>query len=418
MQTHAWELATRLHSRGHRVEVLTYRSRDPEAEAIDRSAPFPVRRVLSRISHWLNLETVARRAASGADLVYASTVYFGLVSGIAGVPVVCRSAGNDIQRPWIVWPFRWGSSLAATPWLEDSLYGWFRRRRNPAWLQQMLRRHRNDLVTRSLLANAYVFANSAYTAALVRERGLEASRCEVLPGGVDTASFAAAHRDASRKAFHLDASRFWLLTACRLVPKKGIDFLLHSLKEIQKRYPDTGLLIAGDGPERAAYERLAAQLDLGAAVRFLGRLPREEMPRAFAAADAFVLASRDTVQKGMVDAETMGRVLCEANAAGRPVIAARCGGIPSLIEDGHNGLLFPPGNIIGLVGAYSRLRQHPDLAARLVACGRRAAASRFEWRRIVDRHEQVFAQVAAVNRCTPSSIAELNPSYQAGLEAG
>jgi hypothetical protein len=70
------------------------------------------------------------------------------------------------------------------------------------------------------------------------------------------------------------------------------------------------------------------------------------------------------------------------------------------------------------VGAYSRLRQHPDLAARLVACGRRAAASRFEWRRIVDRHEQVFAQVAAVNRCTPSSIAELNPSYQAGLEAG
>jgi glycosyltransferase involved in cell wall biosynthesis len=351
--------------------------------------------VLSRVGFWHNL-AIAAQHARGADLVYASTVYYGLLSRIAGIPVVCRSAGNDLQRPWIAWPYRKASTLVSQPWFEERAYAWFRRRRNPEWLQRLLRESRERLVLESLRANSYVFANSEYTARLIADRGVPASRFEVLPGGVDAARFGSVNREAARQAMGWDADAYWLMTACRLVPKKGLDFLLHALPALHQRFPDTRLAIVGDGPERTSCEQLAVSRGVSHLVRFTGRLPFAEMPAAYAAADAFLLASRDAVSRhGTADIETMGRVLCEANAAGVPVMASRCGGVPSILEDGGNGLLFEPGNEQALLRCYTRLRGDSRFAAMLAHNGRRAAETRFDWSVLVDRHEAVFARVIA-----------------------
>ncbi|MBX9600720.1 MAG: glycosyltransferase family 4 protein [Bryobacteraceae bacterium] len=395
MQTHAVEIANRLHAAGHTLEVLTYRARDDAALRFDAALASPVRRVLSRVSFWRNIE-LAAEAARAADLIYASTIYFGLAGERAGVPVVCRSAGNDLQRPWIAYPFRFGSAALSAPWFEDRAYRWFRRRRGPEWLDRLLKQTRRDLARASAAANDHVFANSRYTAELLAAIAIPPARREVLCGGVDAEAFGAARqkREEARAAFGVAAGEFCVLTACRLVPKKGIDFLLRAMAAAGGD-PWT-LLVAGDGPYRRDYRVLAESLGLLDRVRFAGRLPHTAMPGCFAAADAFVLSSHDVaVGDGAVDAETMGRVLCEANAAGVPVLASRCGGVESVVECGVNGLLFEPRNPAAFLEALERLRRDGKLRRRIVEGGLEAARTRFDWRVIVRRHQQVFERIAA-----------------------
>ena len=102
------------------------------------------------------------------------------------------------------------------------------------------------------------------------------------------------------------------------------------------------MIVVGDGKERRRCEGQVAAAGVSDAVRLVGKVPQQDVQRYFAAADYFVLASRVTTHRvsGLQDAETMGRVLCEANAAGVPVLASRSGGIPSVVTHGDNGLLF------------------------------------------------------------------------------
>ena len=76
--------------------------------------------------------------------------------------------------------------------------------------------------------------------------------------------------------------------------------------------------------------------------------------------------------------------------AGIPVVAARSGGIPSVITDGENGLLFSPDDPAELTHALVALAGDPGLRRRLIANGRRTASERFDWQHIVDAHEDAF----------------------------
>ena len=72
------------------------------------------------------------------ELIYSSTVYYGELGSMTGVPVFCRSAGNDVLRPWIAWPFVMGSRLLDLPWVERYLYRKWKRWNWPAGLEGMM----------------------------------------------------------------------------------------------------------------------------------------------------------------------------------------------------------------------------------------------------------------------------------------
>jgi len=120
-------------------------------------------------------------------------------------------------------------------------------------------------------------------------------------------------------------------TAGRLVPVKGPGFLLQAVGQVISEHPDTYLVFAGDGPLRKNLAKDAVDRGLAKKIIFTGW--RDDMARVLSVFDVFCLPSLN---------EGMGRVLVEAMALGKPVVASDAGGIPDLIIPGKNGILVPP----------------------------------------------------------------------------
>ncbi len=147
-----------------------------------------------------------------------------------------------------------------------------------------------------------------------------------------------------------------LVVGClaRLETIKGVEELVEGFLIAARSRPCLRLYIGGDGPLR---DRL---LERDRASRLAGRLtiasnwvaPEQVLP----ALDLFVLASRN---------EGMGRALVEAMAAGLPVIATAVGGMPEVLEEGHDGLLIPPGDSEAVALAIGRLADDADLRREL-----------------------------------------------------
>jgi phosphatidylinositol alpha-1,6-mannosyltransferase len=90
------------------------------------------------------------------------------------------------------------------------------------------------------------------------------------------------------------------------------------------------------------------------------------------------------------DVEGFGMVALEAAAAGKPVIATRCGGIPDAVEDRESGILVEPGNRDRLSEAIVSLLKNPQIAAAMGQSGRQRAEKEFTWGSVVSRYEATF----------------------------
>ena len=141
----------------------------------------------------------------------------------------------------------------------------------------------------------------------------------------------------------------------RLHANKGFDVLLRALALL----PGAHLSLAGEGPERAPLERLAAGLGVADRVAFLGW--RRDTGALLNGCDIFVCPSRH---------EPLGNVVLEAWSAARPVVAAAAQGPIELIRAGETGLLVPKEDPAALAAAIAGLLADPARAARLAAAGR------------------------------------------------
>lgn len=120
-----------------------------------------------------------------------------------------------------------------------------------------------------------------------------------------------------------------------LIPVKGVGFLLDALAQVQQQRKDWCLDLVGDGQERAAYERRAADLGLATQVTFHGWKTKPEVAEFMRTADLFVLPSLW---------DSMPCVIVEAMASGLPIVASDVGGIPEMVDASVIGALAPPGD--------------------------------------------------------------------------
>ena len=133
--------------------------------------------------------------------------------------------------------------------------------------------------------------------------------------------------------------------------------VLRAFARIQRSHPNARLIVAGDGKQRRALVRLAAELGLRDA-EFVGRVPTDRMPSLYDAADVFLNAP---------DIDNMPGSILEAFASGLPVVTTDAGGIPYIVRHGETGLIVPRGDDAGMAAAALRLLDDPVLVQRLVA---------------------------------------------------
>ena len=152
---------------------------------------------------------------------------------------------------------------------------------------------------------------------------------------------------------------------------------------IQKQIPEARLIIAGDGPQRDALERLATDLRL-TNTEFVGRLPHERVIELYECTDIFLNGS-------FIDNQPLS--ILEAFACGLPVVTTDAGGIPFMVNSEQSGLIVPMGNPERLAGCALRLFSDEELSGRLIANGRREC-SKYEWEAVRDQWLAIYARLA------------------------
>lgn len=167
-----------------------------------------------------------------------------------------------------------------------------------------------------------------------------------------------------RAELGLGANDKMLLCFGRLVPRKGVDRAIALAHGLGKDGPT--LVIAGTGPEEKKLRSLAAEGP--GHVVFAGRVPDEDAPAVYAAADAFLLPVAD--RWFGLEIEGLGVVLCEAAAAGAACVTGRSGGTPEAVLDGETGYVVDATKPEELEGRVRHLLDHPDEAERMGAHGR------------------------------------------------
>jgi phosphatidylinositol alpha-1,6-mannosyltransferase len=223
----------------------------------------------------------------------------------------------------------------------------------------------------------------------------------VVPPGVDTERFRPAtddERRATRERFGLDPSKLLVLGLSRLVPRKGFDVLIDALARTDL---DVQLAIGGGGRDRARLERHAWHAGMQRRVRFLGRVPDDDLAPLYAASDVFAMLCRAD-RWGGLEAEGFGVVFLEAAGCGVPSIAGRGGGSHEAVADGETGFVVPPRDVQAVRNALVQLLVDTDLRARMGAAARQRALDHF-------RYDDIVARLLPVTRGDFSSLRPFFP---------
>ncbi len=234
--------------------------------------------------------------------------------------------------------------------------------------------------------NTHYIAVSGALAGELAALGIPRERITVIHNGIDAASFEAAA--AGRPARFQPGREMVVGTAARFAVQKGLSYFLEAAAALAPLFPQMRFLVAGDGPERPAMERLACRLGLSGRLSFCGHI--DDLPRRLAGVDIFVLPSLT---------EGFSLALLEAAAAGCAVVATRVGGIPEVIVNWVHGLLVPPADAVALARAVAALARNPALARRLALAGCERVRSQFTLERMLSRTAALYRRLAAGGEC-------------------
>ncbi len=217
-------------------------------------------------------------------------------------------------------------------------------------------------------------------------RGVDADDIDVIPCGVDTSSIAwtPARPDGP------------VLFVGRLTAKKGVADLIRAIGLMPEPPP---LVVIGDGPLRTELETLAAALRL--AIDFRGVQDSEEVAGAIREASVVAMPSR---RAPTGDAEGLGVVALEAQAAGRPVVGYAHGGLSEAVLDGETGRLVREGDVKALAAALEQVRSRPDLLADFAGAGRRHVERNFERSMLLGRVADVYDRALDQHRRSSSPV--------------
>ncbi|NOZ70099.1 MAG: glycosyltransferase family 4 protein [Deferribacteres bacterium] len=174
---------------------------------------------------------------------------------------------------------------------------------------------------------------------LINHKVAGAADILVIDSGVDIEACMQVDIDPGKKRDELRAGRDTALVGMigRLEPVKGPEYLVRAARLVLDEYRRVKFMIVGEGSLRDRLETLCREARISDRFVFTGW--REDIPEILSVLDIVVMPSLN---------EAVGRVLIEAGACGKPVVAANVGGIPDIVRDRQTGMLVPPGDEVSL----------------------------------------------------------------------
>ncbi|AEH07275.1 glycosyltransferase family 4 protein [Methanothermococcus okinawensis] len=247
------------------------------------------------------------------------------------------------------------------------------------------------ILRKSLLYSNKVVSISTFTKKFTLDNleNIPKEHIEVIVYGVDEKFFE--NYDPNEYMSSKSSGKYTIMTCGRLVKRKGINYLIESMKEVLRVFPESKLIIAGDGPEKNNLIRLSQKLNISKNVEFLGAVSEEELIKSYKSCDLFVLPS---IVDSSGDTEGLGLVLVEAMALGKPVIGTNVGGIPDIIPKNANyGYLVNQKDPNELSEKIIKILSNDETRLKMGINARKTAEHKFRWENIAKKYLNVFQEV-------------------------
>jgi glycosyltransferase involved in cell wall biosynthesis len=220
---------------------------------------------------------------------------------------------------------------------------------------------------------------------IVQFYDVDKTKIRIVPNGVDLQRFKPVQGlESIKRQIGID-SKLCVLFVGRLIPRKGLTFLIEAAKHIVKEFKETIFVIVGDGPLKNHLMAYLEEINLSDNFVFLGDVNENVLPALYNCADVFALPS---IQEGQ------GIALLEAQATAKPVVAFDVGGVHEAMLDEETGLLVKPDSR-KLAEAIMKLLANWSLREKMGSKGREFVSDNFSWDVCAQRMLQVYREALA-----------------------
>ncbi len=352
-------LSKDLENKGLKIKILTFSTVASKREERGKIWRVIKNRPLSRIIYLIKLVQLSL----GSDIIYATDVY--------GVGYLTYIVSQFLRKKYVVrfvGDSAWEISLSKG-WVDDDL-ATFQTKRYSNKVEKLRNRRTKILKNADLVVTV-----SRYMSDITQKIGIASDKIQVIYNSIDFIQYHGIDNqilDDIQAKYGQDSKI--IMTACRLIPWKGVETLIKITHKLNAEFGRVNLLVLGDGPELDKLKSLVHEMKLENRVHFLGKIDHAKVASYYKAADLFILNTKY---------EGMSHTLLEVIKVGTPVAASSAGGNPEIIENNHTGILFKYNNIDQIFNVSKKLLTDDDLAKSYAANGQEKIRV-YNWKSNVD----------------------------------
>lgn len=211
---------------------------------------------------------------------------------------------------------------------------------------------------------------------------LPSEKIDVIPNGIDVSKYEVdVKREEVKKRFGINPDEKIILFVGRLVPQKGVEYLIMAAPKIFEQHPDARIIIVGNGWIKDHLLNLASSTKYSHKITFLGFLNDQDLTELTLSSDVLVVPSIY---------EPFGIVALEGMAAGVPVVASNVGGLAEIIEHGRTGFLAHRENPDSIASGINKILSDPEYAHRLAQNAKRKVYEVYSWEAVARRTIEVY----------------------------
>ena len=333
---------------------------------------------MNRAMFYFRCYGVAKRLCGNADVVH-HMFPFGFRAGFNPLVIF----GHLRDKPFVIGPIQYPQKYS-----DITDYEWVSGRSGlKAWLMYNLERIAMRFIQKPIEMLHEVTLSEAEALVFDSRKTLEQYRrlysdilrgkaLEVIPPGVEIEQF--------KYVPPIKKDYFEILMVGYLLKRKGIQYLIKAMPAIVEENRHVRLKVVGSGSYEGELVKLVKELHLKEHVKFVGYVPRQELPMVYAGCDVYVQPSLS---------ETFPSTIREAMPTGRAIVSTSVGFIDEHIRDGFNGFLAPPKDPETLAEKIIKLLNDDELRTKMGKEARRYAEENFDWKILIRERSHVYESV-------------------------